>query len=409
MAHILPGSDGHYLLAFNRPLSGLTYDISQSFMLGCGPQPQSSNVQLLSSALVESGLIQRAHLRMCCDQEECNMHMIGSAFKAQASRVGENGLFFLSYHGPDISWTLIHSWLQTVSPKQVVLFLDSPSAPQTARSLTNPTAVVSGVEKLGIFCANPQPVSDELTNTLGNSLFAYFTAQAIGKCTPTPNHHSQRLFYISDISSLIRECCGAVCSLCVSEIDGPGPAVLSLTTQPLKLFQQHQDDISGEDMIDGAEEEEGEDEVDGSEVARFSFVEKFYQARRKKKRPKLSDMAHRWLEYLKHGDTSPLHILHKYELLKTDKMLTSILRLLVYSLALIQDSSQYSNTGDPNTLIVVYVQAVGVLEHVTAAELVASPEQFQLACDAYCLALEQRKVNTSKVRELAKKVKKENQ
>ena len=415
MAHILPGSDGHYLLAVNRQLSHITYDVSQSFMLSCGSRDYRSSARdagLLSSALAEAGLLERAHLRLCCSDEECTSDAMQSAFKTQASRVRENGLFLFSYHGPEISCTTIQSWLRAVSPqppKQVVFFLDSPSAIETAKSLTNPLAVVTGIEKFCVFCANPQPCSSELTSTLGHSLFSFFTARAIRKCTPTPNSLSQRLLYVSDISSLVRVCCAAVRSLCVSETDSSGPGVMSLRTQPLRLLQQYQDDgsVGGEDMIDGAEEEEeGEDEVDGSTVARFSFVGKFYQTRRKKKRPKLCDMAHRWLEYLKHGDTSPLHILHNHELLC--EMFTGLLRLLVYSLALMQDTQEHSNTGDPNTVIVVYVQAVGVLELVAATELPASAEQFALCCEAYCLALEQRKTNTSKVKELAKKVIKEN-
>ena len=418
MAEIVQGSDGHYFLAFNKHLSHLTFDLSQSFMLSCGCRGHqfcAADAETLSSALVDSGLLLRPQLRLCCRQEECSTAAIQSVFKTQATRVGGNGLFIFAYHGSEpLSCTTIHSWLQALSPhppKQIVFFLDCPSATETAKSLTNPVSLVSGVEKFCIFCANAQPCSSQLTSTLGHSLFSYFTSQAIRKCTPTPNQPSQRLLYISDISSLIKEFCRAVSSLCLPESDSSGPAVKAVRTQPLRLMQRCQDDTvwDGEDMIDGQEEEEGEEEVDGSTVARFSFVEKFYRTGRKKQRPKLCEMAHRWLEYLKHGETSPLHILCKHELLSASEMLTSVLRLLIYSLALIQESSEHRSTGDPNTLIVVYVQAVGLLEHVAATDLPATADQFELSCEAYCLALDQRKVNSSRVRELAKKVKKENQ
>ena len=80
---------------------------------------------------------------------------------------------------------------------------------------------------------------------------------------------------------------------------------------------------------------------------------------------RMCDLGHRWLQYLKHNDASPLN---------------------VYSLALIQESSGQSSIGDPNTLIMLYMLAAGVIEHVATTDLVASAEQFQLSLEAYCLS-----------------------
>ena len=406
--HILQGSDGHYFLAINREISHFTYDISQSYMLSCGfkdHQFSASDAETLSAALVECGLVQRGQLRLCT---ECVMESVQSAFSAQARHVGENGVFLFAYHGPQLSSSTAQSWLQGISPhppKQVIFFLDCPSARETAKSLTSPLAA-TGIEKLCIFCASPQPCSSQVTSTLGHSLFSYLTAWAIRRCTPTPTHQAQRLLYVSDISRLAREVSTAIASLCVAETERTGPNVVSLRIQPLSLLQRCHDDRSraGLDQVDG----ECEEETDGATVARFSFVEKFYRAGRRKQRPQLCDLAHRWLHYLKQGDTSPLHTLCSHGLLARGEMLVSVLRLLVFSLALIQESSDQGTTADPNTLIVAYVQAAGVLEHVVpSTELPTGAEQFQLSCEAYCLALDHRKVNTARVRELARKVKKE--
>ena len=424
-AHIVEGSDGHYLLATCRELSHIAFDISHSFMLSCAAkdsQSSAGSARLLSTALLEAGLVQRPQMRLTVD--DCSPEAVGSVFKSQARRVGENGLFVFAYHGPAVPAGTLLSWLHSLQPpRHIIFFLDFPSATQVAKLITSPVSLMDGVEKLCVFCAGAHPLTSQLARPpLAHSLFSHFTATAITSCTPSPTHPSHRIIYISDISRCLRECSTAMTSLCLPEAQqlcrGPeaqqlcrGPEVVSVQTQPLILLQRHHDQrfgTVGEDTIDGVDETdgEGEEETDGC-VARFSFLEKFYKRSWRKEQPKLCDLAHGWLADLKHSSNSPLLVLYRHGLLSTGEMLSALLRLLVFSLAVLQESGRPGSSADPNTLIVVYLQAAGLLEHISSSEIAATAGQFQAQCEAYCLALQQTGVNTAQIRKMAKKVEKD--
>lgn len=446
---IFQGSDGHYLLAFNCPLSHMTYDITQSHMVSWGfnghqDRPfATSDAEAVSNALVEGGLIQQSNLKMCVSERECTTDAIKSTFKSKAGRIGENGVFIFAYHGPTtttavhdsipslissdyvassitthVTATTILSWLEQLGskiPKQVLVFLDCDLASEIAKPLTVPLTL-NGIEKFCVFCSNTPANTSQLTTTLQCSIFTYFAVWAIKKCTPIPNPDQmiQRLIYINDISDKIKECCVSLNSLCVSERQDvvTVPTVTSVKVQPLCLLQRYddiRDDGVGIDMVDGVEEQE-DDMTDGTIVARFNFLEKFYQfGKKKQKSSKLCDTVYQWLQYLRHGDTSPLHILQRYGFLTSNIMLLTLFRLLMYSLVLIQEFNEQNSTADPNTFIMIYVQAASVLEHVATTEVGVSYDHFQQAYEAYCLALELKKVSSSKISELAKKVKREKQ
>ena len=443
--HIFEGSDGHYMLAFSHPLSHLTYDITQTHMLSVGYRgyqetlSATSNAEALSGVLVERGLIQRAHLKLCRDKDESTTEAIKSAFRARASRVGDNGVFIFAYHGPTtvhestpcllssnykenctathITAATLLGWMEELGPKLprwILLFLDCELASQLAKPLTAPQAV-AGIEKCCVFCSNTPSTPSQLTTaSLQHSIFTFFAVWAIRQCTPSPGPDQdlpvQRLLRVSDISDKIKECCKAVISLCVPETQSKAaePTVMSVRVQPFIPLQRFTVERggAGEDMPDGAGE--GEDTTVRLTLARFSFVEKFYQRRRKKQRVRLCSMGEEWLQYMRHGDTSPLHILNRHGFLANKDMLTALLRLLVYSLALIQDSSVQNSTAEPNTLIMLYVQAAGVVEHVAAStEIGACPDQFQQVYEAYCLALQHKNIKSSEVHKLAQNVKKD--
>lgn len=435
---IIQGSNGHYFFTSNLPLSSLTYDITQSYMLSCGFRGHqgapfaASDAAALSAALVGCGLLQQERLRLCRDVGECTTEVIKSAFKAKARCVGKNGVFLFSYHGPavvcDSGHTLVSSnyrpdcpathitsatileWLDELEskPRQILCFLDCPFASEIGKPLVGP--LMTCIEKVCVFCANTPTQSSPLTTSLQHSVFTYFAVWAFTTCTKTPELPVQRLIYIKDVGDKITECCTALNFLCVSETQdsSSAPAVMSVRQQPLHPLQRFDDDRKGQDMTDG-EMTEGEDMVDGS-VARFSFLQKYYGYRGiKKHKPKLCDQGFRWLQYLKLDDASPLHALHNYKLLTRSEMIHTILRLLLYSLALIQESNASQSTGEPNTLIVLYLQAAGVIEHVAGTEVGDSADQFELSFEAYCHALKQRQVNLSKVNTLAKKVQQDNQ
>ena len=435
--NFIQGSDGHYFLASNLTLSSFTYDISHTHMLSCGFRGHkeapfaASDVSYLSAALVESGLLQSQNLRLCREDGECTSEVLRSAFRAKAQRVGENGAFLFSYHGPAVacgtSYSLVSSnfrahlpdthitgatilqWVAglEVKPRQILCFLDCPFASEIATILTGPPTTTH-IEKLCVFCANTPSHSPFLTTPLQHSMFTYFAAWAFKTHTKRPELPVQRLIYVKDIGRKIKECCSALNFLCVSETqDTSTPAVLSVQLQPLLL--RFVDDRNGHDMIDGEtdeEEEEGEDLVDG-EVARFTFLEKHYRARGIKTKPKLCDLGHRWLQGLKHCDASSLHVLHRHGVLTCEEMRLSVLRLLLYSLALIQASSLRKSVEEPNFLIMLFVQVMGVIEHVASSAVVVGVQQFEPAFEAYCHALKHRQASLTRVCELAGKVKKE--
>ena len=430
------GSDGHYKLAFNRPLSNMTYAITQTHMLSYGHRDQQDmphaarDAEVLSSTLIDRGLVQQANLRLCRDKRECTTEAVRSAFKAVARCVGDKGTFIFAYHGPavpcgsspslvpsdyrpdsagtHITATTIRQWLNeldTNRPKQVLFFLDCQFASEIAEPLTGSLPVI-GVERFCVFCANPSAYISPLTITLDHSMFTYFAMWAIKKYVPQPGQQVQRLINITAISEGIKECCMALNQLCVHESQDTAcaPAVLSVVVQPLHLLLQRFEDerTAGQDVQDG------EDTTDGPTLARHSFLEKHYQTGWWKSKMNMCDLGHRWLQYLRYNDASPLHVLRKHKLLSNSELLTTAHRLVLYSLALIQESSGQSSIGDPNTLIMLYMLAAGVIEHVATTDLVASAEQFQLSFEAYCLALDFKKINSSQVCKLAKKVKQEN-
>ena len=429
---IFLGSEGHYLLASNLPLSHLTYDITQSHMLTCGFSGHkdapfaASDAAALSSVLVERGLVEQDKVRLCSDEVECTTEAMKSAFKTKAGSIGENGVLVFAYHGPavasDSAPSLVSSnysadtaathitsatilkWLEelgSMKPRQILLFLDCQLASEIAAPLVD-SPPLAGIEKMCVFCANTPAHSSLLSASLQHSAFTYFAVWAFTKCTPMPEQSVQRLMYIKDIGDKIRACCVALNSLCVSEIqsNATAPAVVSVRVEPMRvaLLQRSDDDRFGEI---------GEDETDVPEFARFSFLQKYYRTGRKNKL-KMCELGHEWLQYLKHNEDSPLLAFRDLHLLSRSEMLTTLLRVVLYRLALVQESRMQKSTEDPNTLVVLYLQAASVIEHVARAEVGATVEQFLLAVDAYCLALQQQHLKSSKIRDFAKKVKQDN-
>lgn len=423
---ITQDSDGHYLLVSKLPLSYLTYDITQTHMLSCGfrghSQLAAEGASALSMALVDSGLLLKDKLRLCTEEDECTTEAVKLAFKMKARFVGENGLLIFSYHGPaatcgsghslvssnykpDLPATHITSatileWLEDVEvkPKQILCLLDCPFASKIASTL-----LTTHVEKLCVFCAHSPVNCSLLATTLRHTIFTYFAVWAFKRCKKSPEQQALRLIYIKDIGDKIMEWCTALNSLCISEnlASSSAPSVMSFHVQVLPLLQRFDDNRDGQDMIDG-EVDEGDDMVDGEvAIARFRFLQQHYRAVKKKHR--LCDKGHEWLKYLK-GDSSPLHILHKNDILVHSEVIDTVLRLVLYSLALIQDSSIKNSVGEANTFITLYMEAAGIVEHVSSMELTAGANQFELMFEAYCLALKQRKVNISKVSATGEKV-----
>ena len=217
-----------------------------------------------------------------------------------------------------------------------------------------------------------------------------------------PQQPVQRLICVKDISDKIRSCCVALNSLCVSDHEAQSnsaaPAVASLRVQPLQLLQRFEDEGFGE---------VGEDETDGSNLARFRFLQKHYRTRRKNE-PQMCEVGLQWLQYLKHNHASPLWFFRDLNLLSHDKMLLTLLRVLLYRLALVQESHVQHSTEDANTLIMLYLQAASTVEHMAGKEVGADMGQFLLAVDAYYLALQQQRLKSSKIRDLVDKVKQGN-
>lgn len=435
--NIIQSSDGHYLVS-KVPFAFFTYDINQTHMLSWGfrghPQFAAESALALSTALVDSGLLLESKLKLCREEDECTTRAVKLAFKMKARFVGENGLLIFSYHGPAATCGPVHSlvssnytpespathitsatileWLEEVEvkPKQILCFLDCPFASQIASTL-----LTTEVEKLCVLCANTPVNSSLLTTTLRHTMFTYFAVWAFKKCTksPEPDQQVQRLIYVKDIGNKIEECCAALNSLCISEnsASSSSPSVMSFHVQVMPLLQRFDDNRIGEDMIDGevdedddmvdGEVDEGDDMIDGEvAIARFSFLHQHYRAVKKKHR--LCDKGHEWLKHLK-DDNSPLHVLRRNDILHSE-VTDTVLRLVLYSLAIIQDSSIKRSVGKANTFITLYLQAAGIVEHVASMELTANGKQFELMFEAYCLALEQRKVSDSEVSDLARKV-----
>lgn len=429
---IFLGSEGHYLLASNLPLSHLTYDITQSHMVCCGFKGHrdapfaASDAAALSSVLVERGLVEQSKVRLCSDEGECTTEAMKSAFKTKAGSVGENGVLLFAYHGPalasDSTPSLVSSnyrpdnaathvtsatilkWLEELGsskPKQMLFFLDCQLASEIAAHLVG-SPPLAGIENICVFCANTPAHSSLLSTSLQHSAFTYFAVWAFMKYTQRPEQSAQRLIYIKDISDNIRACCVALNSLCVSEMqsNSTAPAAVSVRVQPLKLalLQRSDDDRFGEI---------GEDETDGSEFARFRFLQKYHRAGRKNNL-KMCELGLEWLQYLKHNEASPLHVFRDLHLLSRSELLITLLRVMLYRLALVQESRVQHSTKDPNTLIILYMQAASVIEHVASTEVGANVDQFLLAVEAYCLALQQQHIKSSKIEEFAKKIEKDN-
>ena len=424
---IFLGSEGHYLLASNLPLSHLTYDVTQSHMLSCGFSGHKnapfagSDAGALSSVLVERGLVEQDKVRLCSDEVECTTEAMKSAFKTKAGSVGENGVLLFAYHGPaiasdsapslassnynpdtaatHITSATILKWLEELGPmkpKQMLFFLDCQLASEIAAPLVD-SPPLAGIEKICVFCANTPAHSPLLSASLQQSAFTYFAVWAFTECAQTPEQPVQRLIYIKDIGDKIKACCVALNSLCVSEITAP--AVVSMRVKPMRVLLERSDDDRFGEI--------GEDETDGAEFARFSFLQKYYRSGIKNKL-KMCELGHEWLQYLKHNEDSPLLVLRGLDLLSRSEMLITLLRVVLYRLALVQESRMQNSTKDPNTLVVLYMQAASVIEHVARAEVGTTVDQFLLAVDAYCLALQQQHLKSSKIRDFAEKVKQDN-
>ena len=433
--NIFQGSDGHYFIASSHSLSELNYDITQTHMLSCGAgghgeaPSAASDAAALSSALVESGLVQQPNLRLCCLQDECSTEGLRAAFKTKASLVGENGLFLFAYHGSAVATnatpslvsstyradssdthiraTTIRRWMEELGdkkPNRILVFLDCPLASEIATSLTGPLPV-AGVQKICVFCANTPATLSLLTCTLDHSVFTYFAMWAFKEHTPASGLRSQRTIYIRTISDRIKECCQALNSLCLSETcsNGTAPTVVTTTIQPFLPFQRLQKHHAGQDMVDGVE---GDGAI-AAALGRFTFLETHYKTGWWQPKMKLCEQVHCWLHYLRQNPTSPLHVLNTHKFLGRQEVQATLHRLVLYSLALLQESNKKNSTADPNTLILLYVLAAGVLEHVTGSDVEATAEQFPLSCEAYCLALARNKLSSSKINELATKIRKQ--
>ena len=428
---IFLGSEGHYLLASNLPLSHLTYDITQSHMLSCGFSGHKdapfavSDAVALSSVLVERGLVEQDKVRLCSDEVECTTEAMKSAFKTKAGSVGENGVLLFAYHGPaiasnsaaslvssnynpdtaatHITSATILKWLEELGPmkpKQMLFFLDCQLASEIAAPLVD-SPPLAGIEKICVFCANTPAHSPLLSASLQHSAFTYFAVWAFTKYAQTPEQPQQRLIYIKDIGDKIKACCVALNSLCVSEMQSSvtAPAVLGVRVVPMRVLLERSDDDRFGEI--------GEDETDGAEFARFSFLQKYYR-NGKKNKLEMCELGFEWLQYLKHNEDSPLLALLGLDLLSRSEMLITLLRVVLYRLALVQESRVQNSTKDPNTLIVLYLQAASVIEHVARAEVGTTVDQFLLAVDAYCLALQQQHLKSTKIKDFAEKVKQDN-
>lgn len=429
---IVQGSDGHYLLASHLTPSCLTYDMNHTHMLSYGfnglqDAPfAADDAHLLAKALTKSSLVEKGRVEVCTGKEQCTSKAMRSAFrsKVRSTCTGENGLFIFAYHGPAVvcssGWSLIPSnfdlatpsthitaavilqWLEEleVKPRKVVFFLDCQFAREFASILTS-DPIIADLEAMCAFCANSPPDTPLLTSSLQHSTFTYFTAWVFERISRKPTQSVKRIIAVKDISESVKQCCSAITALCVTAASS-SPDVVSVQVQPFIL--RFQDIRNGHDMIDG-EASEGEDETDGS-VGRFAFIEKHYSVSSKKQKPRLSDQSYGWLNWLKLSCTSPLHVLHRHEALTDSEVLLTVLRLLLYSAAMIQSNidTARQSIGEPNFLIMLFVQVVGVIEHVTGEEVMADAEQFEHSLEAYYHALKLRQVKDSEISKLAKKI-----
>ena len=429
---IVQGSDGHYFLASHLTPSCLTYDINHTHMLSYGfdglPNAPFAAVDaaLLAEALTESSLVEKRRVEVCTRKEQCTSEAIRSAFrsKVRSTCTGENGLFIFAYHGPAVvcsnGWSLVPSnfdlatpsthitaavilqWLEEldVKPRKVLFFLDCQFAREIANVLTS-DPIIAELGAMCAFCANSPLDTPLLTSSLQHSVFSYFTAWVFEKISREPTQSVKRIIAVKDASEIVKDCCSAITSLCVTATSS-SPEVVSVQVQPFIL--RAQDTRNGHDMIDG-EAGEGEDETDGS-VGRFTFIEKHYSDRSKKQKPRLSDQSYGWLNWLKHSSTSPLRILHRHGALTNSEVQLTVLRLLLYSTAMIQSNidTARQSIGEPNFLIMLYMEVVAAIEHVTGREVRADAGQFEHSVEAYHHALRLRQVKDSEISKLEKKI-----
>ena len=450
---IVQGSDGHYLLASHIIPSCLTYDISCTHMLSLSPPdphtipgpftppeifpvphtpPHSTeDASFLVNALIECNLVERAKVRASVKPEQCTRDAISSSFRSKALNTLENGLLIFAYHGLAVEtaegWSLVSSnfdltspathitatiilkWIAetSVRPKKLLFFLDCPFASEIANTLVN-SSLVADMESMCVFCANSPPGTTLVTHFLSRSLFSFFMAMMLRRNQRPPTNSTMRLIPIERVSVALKDCCSAVTSLCVTAgKDGSSqPEVVTVQVHSLVLrgegYKNGEDDTNG--MTSG-----GSEEVDGA-VGRFDFIEKYYNMKSKQK-SQLVESAYAWLNALKTSPTSPLHILHRHGALTDNEVELLVLRLVLYSTAMIQsnDAGTRLTIEEANFLIVLYVRVVGTVEHVTGREVRGTPEQFSLAVEGYYLSLQHRHARESKVRDLARKICRDNQ
>ena len=363
-------------------------------------------------------------MRASVKPEQCTRDAICSSFRSKALRTLEKGLFIFAYHGLTVEtsegWSLVSSnfdlespatyitastilqWIveTSVRPKKLLFFLDCPFASKIANTLVS-SSLVADMESMCVFCANSPPGSTVVTHFLSHSLFSFFMAMMLRRNQRPPTNSTMRLIPIKSVSSALKDCCSAATSLCVTaDKDGSSqPEVV--TVQVRSLILREEGYKNGKDETDGLTSG-GSEEVD---FGRFDFIETYYNIKSKRK-PQLVESAYTWLSALKTSPTSPLHTLHRHGALTDNEVELLVLRLVLYSTAMIQsnDAESRHTIEYANFLIILYVLVAGTVEHVTGREVRDTPEQFSLAVEGYYLSLQHRHAKQSRVRDLARKI-----
>lgn len=386
----------------------------------------AGDVKYIRDCLVSEGVVSKENSLVYSsqsDNDQCSFKGIQEAFKQQLSKVEADGLFAFVFSGPaatvavgesasqscslkatdfdpsdgatHLTAATIGKWLTSVPTKvkHVLLIIDSPLAETFAAEMMEVDKHrPSGDYSLCVLSAQNGSEKSFIIDTLGHSFFAYFLVWAIQTTAFTPG-----LIPLRSIFKKAQECCTALSSLIVTYATKerelkqntvtPG-ASYSIPERVLK-------------NLDG-DSDEGTYETDGA-VGQYEFLTKHYARSKAAKKIKLHDKVHAFLEMAAVDESSALSILNKHDLLQ-EKVLLTVVNLLMFSIASIQVAEDQKSVSDPNLFIVSFLTSTATVSSVKCDVELTPVDLFRRSKDYYMQVVRDNGVDYKKLDELFTKV-----
>ena len=424
-ARIIQTRNGQSMFVSNIPPESLNYDLQQSYMLSLGIDHLSTSsnsrsltendARHLTKSFTSTKVIPPENVKIQTtplDYDSCTRQGIKTAFKEQANKVGREGLFVFSYRGSGVrvgsqDWSLVPTdfneedpcthitagtltqWLLDIQsrPKYTLFILDCSFAGQVATELTSSHRKLGNIDGICVLSSCSASEALCVLNTLGHSIFTYFTALFFETTRFEPG-----FIPLTKICDKIQRCSTNLSSLVVTYNPTKCELKPSIISPELKGMTKQPVRITPEQMLDA---------TDGSAIGQLEFLAKQYDRKLKPLR-QLHDKALAWLETVQEFPDGPLAHLHRDDAMNKDVLLTVVCSML-FSLASIQVALEKNSISQPNLLIIAFYnikQAVNFIQ----PEAEVTIDHFKSSWQFYHQVLRENKVSDKKIQKLFMKV-----